>query len=96
MRFDQSDSRLFDNLMCFDAFNVVNYVSLIVFSVSSNSLSFLVNDQQKGLELEITRRTLTHTSWDLSSSREHERRGWHPLTYKLADATPTLVQSIKV
>ncbi|KAL2505204.1 Core-2/I-branching beta-1 [Abeliophyllum distichum] len=50
---------------------------------------------QKGLELEITRRTLTHTSWDLSSSREYDRRGWHPLTYKLADATPTLVQSIK-
>ncbi|CAA3009702.1 uncharacterized protein LOC111374426 [Olea europaea var. sylvestris] len=50
---------------------------------------------QKGLELEITRRTLTHTSWDLSSSREHERRGWHPLTYKLADATLTLVKSIK-
>lgn len=50
---------------------------------------------QEGLEEEITRRTLTHTSWDLSSSKNHERRGWHPVTYKLADATPTLIQSIK-
>ncbi|XP_022895117.1 uncharacterized protein LOC111409315 [Olea europaea var. sylvestris] len=51
---------------------------------------------QKGLEREVTRRTLTHTAWDLSSSREHERRGWHPITYKLTDATPALIQSIKV
>lgn len=50
---------------------------------------------QEGLEDEITRRTLTHTSWDLSSSKDRERRGWHPVTYKLADATPTLIQSIK-
>ncbi|XP_059639996.1 glycosyltransferase BC10 [Cornus florida] len=50
---------------------------------------------QEGLEGEITRRTLTHTSWDLSSSKDRERRGWHPMTYKLADATPMLIQSIK-
>ncbi|KAI3463024.1 hypothetical protein Pfo_019687 [Paulownia fortunei] len=50
---------------------------------------------QKGLEGEITRRSLTHSSWDLSSSRDPERRGWHPVTYKLADATPLLIQSIK-
>ncbi|KAL0381741.1 UNVERIFIED_CONTAM: Glycosyltransferase BC10 [Sesamum angustifolium] len=50
---------------------------------------------QKGLEGEITRRSLTHTSWDVSSSRDPERRGWHPVTYKLADATPKLIQSIK-
>ncbi|GFP99742.1 hypothetical protein PHJA_002118300 [Phtheirospermum japonicum] len=50
---------------------------------------------QKGLEGEITRRSLTHSAWDLSSSRNHERRGWHPVTYKLADATSTLIQSIK-
>ncbi|XP_052197569.1 glycosyltransferase BC10 [Diospyros lotus] len=50
---------------------------------------------QEGLEGEITRRTLTHTSWDLSSSKRRERQGWHPVTYKLADATPSLVQSIK-
>ncbi|KAL6552957.1 Glycosyltransferase bc10 [Orobanche gracilis] len=51
---------------------------------------------QKGLEREITRRSLTHSSWDLSSSRDPQRRGWHPVTYKLADATSMLIQSIKV
>nr|DAD30860.1 TPA_asm: hypothetical protein HUJ06_009711 [Nelumbo nucifera] len=50
---------------------------------------------QKGLEGEITRRTLTHTSWDLSFSKDFERRNWHPVTYKLSDATPMLIQSIK-
>ncbi|KAK6155213.1 hypothetical protein DH2020_009461 [Rehmannia glutinosa] len=50
---------------------------------------------QKGLEGEITRRSLTHSSWDLSSSRDPKRQGWHPATYKLADATPILIQSIK-
>ncbi|KAK3033050.1 hypothetical protein RJ639_035676 [Escallonia herrerae] len=50
---------------------------------------------QEGLEEEITRRTLTHTSWDLSSSKDPKRRGWHPVTYKLADATLSLIQSIK-
>lgn len=50
---------------------------------------------QKGLEGEITRRSLTHSSWDLSSSKDPERRGWHPLTYKLADASAMLIQSIK-
>ncbi|KAL0351032.1 UNVERIFIED_CONTAM: Glycosyltransferase BC10 [Sesamum radiatum] len=50
---------------------------------------------QKGLEREITRRSLTHSSWDLSSSKDPKRRGWHPVTYKLADATSTLIESIK-
>ncbi|XP_016440676.1 glycosyltransferase BC10 isoform X2 [Nicotiana tabacum] len=27
---------------------------------------------------------------------ERERKGWHPVTYKLADATPLLIQSIKL
>ncbi|KAF7819542.1 glycosyltransferase BC10 isoform X1 [Senna tora] len=49
----------------------------------------------KGLEGELTRRSLTHTSWDLSSSREHDRRGWHPVTYKFSDATPMLIKFIK-
>ncbi|KAI7724883.1 hypothetical protein M8C21_025809 [Ambrosia artemisiifolia] len=49
----------------------------------------------KGLEGELTRRSLTHTSWDISSSKGRERQGWHPVTYKLADATPMLIQSIK-
>ncbi|XP_021891977.1 uncharacterized protein LOC110810198 [Carica papaya] len=49
----------------------------------------------KNLEGEITRRSLTYSSWDLSASKEPERRGWHPVTYKFADATPELIQSIK-
>lgn len=52
--------------------------------------------QQEGLEGEVTRRSLTYSSWDLSSSKDHERRGWHPVTYKFSDATPMLIQSIKV
>ncbi|KAB1209139.1 hypothetical protein CJ030_MR6G015565 [Morella rubra] len=50
---------------------------------------------QEGLEGEITRRSLTHSAWDLSSSKDHERRGWHPVTYKFSDATPMLIKSIK-
>lgn len=50
---------------------------------------------QEGLEGEITRRSLTHTAWDLSASRDHERRGWHPVTYKFSDATSQLILSIK-
>ncbi|GAV70250.1 Branch domain-containing protein [Cephalotus follicularis] len=50
---------------------------------------------QEGLEGEITRRSLTHSSWDLSSSKDRERRGWHPVTYKFSDATPMLIQKIK-
>ncbi|KAJ6423903.1 hypothetical protein OIU84_024805 [Salix udensis] len=50
---------------------------------------------REGLEGEITRRSLTHSSWDLSSSKDPERRGWHPVTYKFSDATPMLIQSIK-
>ncbi|XP_043707125.1 glycosyltransferase BC10-like isoform X2 [Telopea speciosissima] len=48
-----------------------------------------------GLEGEITRRSLTHASWDLSSSKDRKRRGWHPVTYKMSDATPALIKSIK-
>uniref|UniRef100_A0A2P2K6T0 Uncharacterized protein MANES_17G115400 n=1 Tax=Rhizophora mucronata TaxID=61149 RepID=A0A2P2K6T0_RHIMU len=51
---------------------------------------------QEGLEGEITRRSLTHSSWDHSSSKDPKRRGWHPVTYKVSDATPMLIQSIKV
>lgn len=52
--------------------------------------------QQEGLEEEITRRSLTHTSWDVPPSRDRERHGWHPVTYKLLDATPKLIRNIKV
>ncbi|EEC78599.1 hypothetical protein OsI_18623 [Oryza sativa Indica Group] len=50
---------------------------------------------QHGLEEELTRRSVTHSAWDLSSSKDRERRGWHPVTYKISDATPALVKSIK-
>ncbi|XP_048493808.1 glycosyltransferase BC10 isoform X2 [Beta vulgaris subsp. vulgaris] len=50
---------------------------------------------QEGLEKEITRRSLTHTAWDLSVSKDNERRGWHPVTYKFSDATSQLIHSIK-
>jgi hypothetical protein len=52
--------------------------------------------QQSGLEEELTRRSVTHSAWDLSSSKDHERRNWHPVTYKVSDATPALIKSIKV
>ncbi|XP_050383616.1 glycosyltransferase BC10 isoform X2 [Argentina anserina] len=50
---------------------------------------------QEGLEGEITRRSLTHSSWDLSSTIDRERRGWHPMAYKYSDVTPMLIKSIK-
>ncbi|PKA55159.1 hypothetical protein AXF42_Ash003796 [Apostasia shenzhenica] len=50
---------------------------------------------QTGLEGEIIRRSLTHTLWDPSSSKDQERRGWHPVTYKLSDATSKLIKSIR-
>ncbi|KAF5943416.1 hypothetical protein HYC85_017493 [Camellia sinensis] len=65
------------------------------FSVSKKRCCEKTTVAQEGLDEEITWRTLTHTSWDLSSSKDRERRGWHPVTYKLADATTTLIQSIK-
>ena len=52
--------------------------------------------QQTGLEEELTRRSVTHSAWDLSASKDRERRGWHPVTYKVSDATPALIKSIKV
>ncbi|OMO69385.1 Glycosyl transferase, family 14 [Corchorus olitorius] len=50
---------------------------------------------QEGLEGELTRRSLTYSAWDLSASKDRERRGWHPVTYKFSDATPELIKSIK-
>ncbi|KAK9108144.1 hypothetical protein Syun_024155 [Stephania yunnanensis] len=76
------------------------YVSSFCFKslMLSSFFSLLTNFdiiQREGLEEEITRRSLTHSSWDLSASKDRERRGWHPVTYKMADATPMLIQSIK-
>ncbi|KAL8138096.1 hypothetical protein V2J09_004097 [Rumex salicifolius] len=50
---------------------------------------------QEHLESEITRRSLSHSAWDLSSSKDPERQGWHPVAYKFSDATSQLIQSIK-
>ncbi|AQK92748.1 Core-2/I-branching beta-16-N-acetylglucosaminyltransferase family protein [Zea mays] len=50
---------------------------------------------QSGLEEELTRRSVTHSAWDLSASKDRERRGWHPVTYKVSDATTRLIKSIK-
>ncbi|KAK1359485.1 hypothetical protein POM88_043959 [Heracleum sosnowskyi] len=66
--------------------------------MSRNELNWVWQEDEKsqeGLEAEITRRGVTHTSWDIKSSKIRERQGWHPVTYKLADATPSLIQSIK-
>ncbi|XWS44149.1 hypothetical protein CRYUN_Cryun15aG0019700 [Craigia yunnanensis] len=50
---------------------------------------------QGGFEGEMTWRSLTYSAWDLSASKDRERRGWHPVTYKFSDATPMLIKSIK-
>eukprot|EP00252_Welwitschia_mirabilis_P017329 TRINITY_DN38400_c0_g1_i1.p1 TRINITY_DN38400_c0_g1~~TRINITY_DN38400_c0_g1_i1.p1 ORF type:complete len:361 (-),score=35.63 TRINITY_DN38400_c0_g1_i1:398-1480(-) len=47
------------------------------------------------LEEEISRRTLTYTLWNTGSGALRERQGWHPMTFKHADATPDLIRSIK-
>ena len=64
--------------------------------VSLRNIILFRNVQQEGFEGEITRRSLTYSAWDLSASRDRERRGWHPVTYKFSDATPMLIKSIKV
>ncbi|XP_057856062.1 glycosyltransferase BC10 isoform X2 [Cryptomeria japonica] len=47
----------------------------------------------KGLEGEINRRTVTYTLWKAGKARE--RQGWHPMTFKYADATANLTSDIK-
>ncbi|KAK1568565.1 hypothetical protein Q3G72_026029 [Acer saccharum] len=73
------------------------YMKLVVFLAPFFELRafHIVNLIQEGLEGGITRRSLTYSSWDLSSSKDHERRGWHPVTYKYSDAAPMLIQSMK-
>lgn len=87
-------ANLFGSLICVQ--NPKRTLTLKTEGVSVIHKFFSFQIQHEGLEKEITRRTLTHTSWDISFSKERERRGWHPVTYKLADATPVLIQSIKV
>ncbi|XP_078429180.1 core-2/I-branching beta-1,6-N-acetylglucosaminyltransferase family protein [Wolffia australiana] len=50
---------------------------------------------QQGLEGEITRRSLTHTSWAAPGHRGQERHNWHPVTYELMDATPQLIRTMR-
>ncbi|MCO5577022.1 hypothetical protein L7F22_030844 [Adiantum nelumboides] len=48
----------------------------------------------RGYEDEIERRTLTFTQWD-QSGKNRERKGWHPVTFALSDASSELINSIK-
>ncbi|KAK3413162.1 hypothetical protein EUGRSUZ_I01756 [Eucalyptus grandis] len=41
------------------------------------------------------RRSLAHSSRDLSCSKDREHRGWHLVTYEFSDATSMLIRSIK-
>eukprot|EP01018_Ginkgo_biloba_P008937 Gb_12469 [translate_table: standard] len=47
----------------------------------------------EGLEGELNRRTLTYTLWKSANGRE--RQGWHPMTFKYADASAKLIKDIK-
>ncbi|TXG58125.1 hypothetical protein EZV62_015954 [Acer yangbiense] len=73
------------------------YMKLVLFLASFFGFRafHIVNLIQEGLEGGITRRSLTYSSWDLSSSKDCECRGWHLVTYKYSDATPMLIQSMK-
>uniref|UniRef100_A0A7I4D1B9 Uncharacterized protein n=1 Tax=Physcomitrium patens TaxID=3218 RepID=A0A7I4D1B9_PHYPA len=53
--------------------------------------SFVDHCKIKGLEGEIERRTLTFSRWE-NSAKDQGQNGWHPVTFKFADAT---VQTIK-
>lgn len=46
------------------------------------------------LENELERRTLTYTSWNQSAGKM-ERHGWHPITFKYANASPKHIKDIK-
>lgn len=48
----------------------------------------------KGFEGEIERRTLTFTLWN-QSGKDRERKGWHPVTFALSDASAELINEIK-
>ena len=52
-------------------------------------------DQIRGFEGEIERRTVTYTLWN-QSTRDQERKGWHPVTFTYSDTSPELVDGIKV
>lgn len=47
------------------------------------------------LEVELERRTLTYTEWNLSATKM-ENKGWHPITFTYATAGPQKINQIKV
>lgn len=49
----------------------------------------------RGLENELERRTLTYSTWN-SSIPKRDKRSWHPVTFRYADATPLKIKEIKV
>lgn len=51
--------------------------------------------QIKGLEGEIERRTLTFSRWE-NSAKDQGQNGWHPVTFKFADATVQTIKEIQV
>ncbi|XP_017984528.1 PREDICTED: uncharacterized protein LOC18612314 isoform X1 [Theobroma cacao] len=51
--------------------------------------------KMSGLENELERRTLTYSLWN-QSAEAGERRSWHPFRFNHADASPQLIQDIKV
>lgn len=48
----------------------------------------------KDFEGEIERRGVTYTLWN-QSTRDRERKGWHPVTFAYSDATSKLIHEIK-
>lgn len=48
-----------------------------------------------GLEGELERRTVTYTVWNESVAKM-ENKGWHPMTFGYAYASPERIREIKV
>ncbi|KAL1289032.1 hypothetical protein AAHE18_20G026900 [Arachis hypogaea] len=47
-----------------------------------------------GLEGQLERRTLTYTLWNQSTTKM-ENKGWHPITYSYANASPQRIKEMK-
>ncbi|KAK7245894.1 hypothetical protein RIF29_40748 [Crotalaria pallida] len=47
-----------------------------------------------GLEAELERRSLTYTLWNQSATRT-EHKGWHPMTFSYANASPQRIKEMK-
>ncbi|KAB5533729.1 hypothetical protein DKX38_016815 [Salix brachista] len=50
--------------------------------------------QMSGLEGELERRTVTYTVWNQSATKM-ENKGWHPMTFSYANASPRKIKEIK-